>query len=219
VLVIKRHKKQPESTGKLDKQGLYDDASVSVQLVPALELKQEGQFFVTDPCYLFGDTFWSTHVKVLYNTRYEEFQSFVVDGYNIYVGSTKHGDGVYGVRKDYGDCEAKGTVGVDAGMIALFPVSFINDHKMEKVVKELVEENMGCYVHMDCTPRVDLKKDTWWLGSRHFIDYEPTFCEKCQEYCPENVQEWDDEWGTVCGNCSDDITEERMVEEEGSDTN
>ena len=218
VLVIKRRKKEPkESHDKLDKDGCYDDASVSVKLVPALELKQEGQFFVTDPCYLFGTRFWDQHVKVLYDTRYEKFQSFVVDGYNIYVASTKHGDGVYGVMgKD--TWETKGTVNVDAGMIAMFPVSFINNHTMEKMAKDLIEEKMGCYLEMDSTPRVDVDKSTWWLGSRHFIDYDPTFCEKCKEYCHQNVQEWDDEeWGTVCGSCLDIIVEER--EETESDTN
>jgi hypothetical protein len=206
TLVIKRHK---VTSSKLNEDGLYDDASGSVKLVPALELKQEGRFFVTDPCYFFGEKFWDAHVKVLFDTRYEEIQSFLVDGINIYVGSTKYGDGAYEVREQlpYGDTKVAGKVDVDAGMIAMFPLSFIKSNCMEAAAEELVNNKHGCYVDMDRTPVY--KKDKWWLGSKHFIDYVPVHCEYCSEYCDFDVQEWDDDWGTVCGCCLDEIREER----------
>lgn len=81
---------------------------------------KKGKYYIGDPCYVFEKS-WS---DVLHKTDY--FRENKLFGKTICGGGTVHGDGIYqdGEARDYG---------VDAGLIAILPISLLKIDNKETV--------------------------------------------------------------------------------------
>lgn len=109
----------------------------------------KGTYVITDLCYLFGkhnnglpDEMWSEICNIL--GSYES-GTLTIDGFKIWWGNTKIGDGTYTVRQN-GHKRGK-RFGVDAGLFAIIPIEFIKKHvpgfKIERGMAAKVEMSGG----------------------------------------------------------------------------
>jgi len=85
------------------------------------------KYLVIDPCYVIGgDPFWGDLCDFSFPDDQEHRNHFYIhsEGCVIFAFSTAYGDGFYPVS-DGNICKK---VGVDAGMLSLIPMDYINNH-------------------------------------------------------------------------------------------
>ncbi len=94
---------------------------------------KKGQYVITDPCYVFPDDMWNDLCDKAFCND-DDNGVLDVDGFNIWWGQTKYGDGEYNVRLGG---SSQGSFGVDAGLFAIFPIEFINKHGSKHSINSL----------------------------------------------------------------------------------
>ena len=92
-----------------------------------------GLYYVGDPCYAFDES-WH---KILEDTKYLEDGEHKIFGKTIFAGHTAYGDGEY--KDNFGRKYA-----VDAGLLAIMPVSLINIDK--KVSRKEIEKSKVMHI-------------------------------------------------------------------------
>ena len=88
---------------------------------------EKGNYFIVDPCYVIGaEPFWGNLCNELLCTEdfnKSRFATLNAEGYDIFILITEYGDGVYPVRSNKTEI---GEAGVDAGMLCVIPMEFID---------------------------------------------------------------------------------------------
>jgi hypothetical protein len=78
-----------------------------------------GKYYIGDPCYVFNDETWDTLIEKHWDSmRHGEI--FELNGQQLWMHSTKFGDGVY-------DDQNGTEYGVDAGLLGIVPIALIED--------------------------------------------------------------------------------------------
>ena len=92
---------------------------------------EAGQYLVVDPCYVIGgDPFWDHLCKYSFPPDLPSRDQFYLkldNEYVCYVFDTRYGDGHYPVN----DETTYGGIGVDAGILSLIPMPYINKHDLD----------------------------------------------------------------------------------------
>lgn len=147
-----------------------------------------GTYMITDPCYVLdkrdsGYDLWGELCDQVFQDKMtgEQKQSgtIIIDGYEIWWGCTKFGDGGYSVMHNHFPV---GEFGVDAGLFAIFPIEFVKAFKpemmegsnvsnglvaileMEGGLVEYSDGNMDCgmvFVTTDGTDQEEEEDDDW----------------------------------------------------------
>jgi len=106
-----------------------------------------GKYLVVDPCYVIGgDPFWNDLCNFSFPAGQRRDHFYIhSEGHSIFAFSTAYGDGCYPVS-DGNVCEK---AGVDAGMLSLIPMDYINNYCHMKGLGVEVELNSPSYPEYD----------------------------------------------------------------------
>lgn len=83
--------------------------------------------YIGDPCYVIRGEAWDEIVENHYNSDYTENPHHVVNGYDCFLFSTAHGDGLFQLKEGQ---TVVANIGVDAGMIGAVPIAAVTDPDM-----------------------------------------------------------------------------------------
>lgn len=150
-----------------------------------------GKYWIGDPCYVVPDYQWSPFLEI---SEYGGTGETVFEGYTMFVFSTAYGDGTYQLsnRKTGEDLFA---CGVDAGMLSIIPLEFVEKFHPQNVLENGVEgsnfKNSG-YI-------LEIKEDTIVeeisRGDIVFGDYTLFTGENIPDEEEEQFEDFEDESG------------------------
>ena len=180
----------------------------------------KGKYIVVDPCYIIGeDPFWLKYCEWMFSRGGADTRPnyhFIRTGEHlIYSFGTAYGDGCYPVLEDN---NRVGTSGVDAGMLCLCPLSFIDEHDigvMDGTVVNLKYDSQPRYDegNVECANITVITGDSHCDSCGEMLndnqecpscDY--SLCEECGEPIYYGV-------GDLCGSCQEEADSEEDDEE------
>lgn len=125
---------------------LRSDNELNVYTSNSMKVDPTKKYWFGDPCYIFDNNnedhtkIWFRFCELMFSSRrYDELSDcgiFSMNGEEMLYMSTAYGDGVYAAytSKSSKDC------GVDAGMLAFVPFSFIEKLYENKTIPESIKE-------------------------------------------------------------------------------
>jgi len=150
-----------------------------------------GKYLIVDPCYVIGgDPFWQALCNYSFPSGEENRDPIYVTigEYEIFCWGTAYGDGCYPVS----DGSNSGNAGVDAGMLSVVPMEFIEENNLD-----FGKEN-GVIVTLEKNSIPYVNDGNLTLGNITAITKEEEdeeYCSQCGDY--GNYLNWDG----ICRDC------------------
>ena len=114
----------------------FDVQKVETNTLPA------GRYVISDPCYIFDEKYWDDLLRL---TDYLDDVVFSVNGHLCFSHTTAYGDGSYFFEKkslnvSIIDDKSVDGLGVDSGVLAIIPISLIEEMNFELDIDYLIVE-------------------------------------------------------------------------------
>ncbi len=107
-----------------------------------------GSYWICDPSYAWPDNVGEKFMRPLWEQMKNGLPKMIqVDGVPVFMWFAADGDGLYPVFDD-GD-DAKGTIGVDSGVVALIPRKLIIKWKTERKLKDMQKDGLAVMVKLE----------------------------------------------------------------------
>jgi hypothetical protein len=169
----------------------------------------KGKYLVTDPCYVIGeDPFWANMIDWMFEGHTMKHNQFFVkanEKHLLFLFNTAYGDGEYPVKKNGSEV---GSCGVDAGMLSLVPMDFVEEFGLDTslgTVIEVAHNDTPYYEDGDTSfgPYQILTSDEAWecdrCGETGLALNHNNYCYNCQAEIEEEEAEHERELEELYG--------------------